>query len=268
MRMDRWSSRVKNWKQWLLLSGFWLGALSPGQGQSINIPTAEDRVEQPPPTGVADHIGLSQRNPALLAKLGSSVRQLRDEHGFRIYVVLESVLVTGNAQSMATRLQRNWIPKGDGMVLVFEMDTRALGIGQGFEQGVDPEKATPAQVPSYETMAILTKAGAGLNRASAETMLESFVTTVVDGYNDYFRRKSTPVPEGRSVRFGLIIVGGASALALIGLLAALMVRRSDRRGGGKCFVFPETEAPERLGAPYGGGEVSSRRFGRGAAESS
>lgn len=259
---------MKGWKWRLLLIGFWLGALVSGHGQSIDIPMAEDRIEAPPHAGVADHVGLVHRNPALLAKLTADIRQLREEHGFQLYVVLESVLVSGNAQSMATRLQRHWLPRGDGMVLVFEMDTRVLGIGQGLEQNMDPATNSPAQVPSYETMAILTKAGADLDRTSAETMLETFVTSVVTGCNDYFRRKATPVPDGRSVRMGLIIVGGAAALALIGLLAALLVKRSDRRGGGKCFFFPETETAERLGAPYGGGEVSSRQFGRDAQERS
>ena len=259
---------MKDWKCWLLLIGFWLGALVSGNGQSIDIPMASDRIEAPPRSGVADHVGLIHRNPVLLAKLTGEIRQLREEHGFQLYVVLESVLVSGNAQSLATRLQRAWAPRGDGMVLVFEMDTRALGIGQGVEQSVDPSTNGPAQVPSYETMSILTRAGADLERTSAEVMLEAFVTRVVAGYNDYFRRKATPVPEGRSVRMGLIIVGGAAALALIGLLAALLVKRSDRRGGGKCFFFPERETAERLGAPYGGGEVSSRQFGRDAQERS
>ncbi|MBX3740649.1 MAG: TPM domain-containing protein [Akkermansiaceae bacterium] len=225
---------------------------------------SEDLVGPPPADGLVDRAGLGHRNAALVAKLREDIRQLRDDHGFQLYVLLESVLVSGDPQLLASRLRRNWIPKGDGMVLVFEMDTRSLGIGQSFEQEADPTKAPPGQVPSYETNLILEKARMNVDAASAESMLETFAAQVVDGYNEYFLRKNQPVPGERSVKMGLIIVGGAAALALLGLMAALLVRRSDNRGGGRCFYFPDVQVSERLGAPYGGGEVSSRRFGTGA----
>jgi hypothetical protein len=227
-------------------------------------PVSEDLAGAPPADGLVDRAGLGQRNAALVAKLREDIRQLRDDHGFQLYILLESVLVSGDPQLLASRLRRNWIPKGDGMVLVFEMDTRSLGIGQSFEQEADPTKAPPGQVPSYETNLILEKARLNVDAASAESMLATFATQVVDGYNEYFLRKNQPVPGERSVKMALIIVGGAAALALLGLMAALLVRRSDKRGGGRCFYFPDVQVSERLGAPYGGGEVSSRRFGTGA----
>ena len=241
-----------------------MGSVLGGAGQTFTLPGGEDTVGPPPADGLVDHAGLGLRNPALVAKLREDIRQLRDDHGFQLYILLESVLVSGDPQLLAGRLRRSWIPKGDGMVLVFEMDTRSLGIGQSFEQEVDPTKAPVGQVPSYETNLILEKAWTNVNATSAELMLETFASQVVDGYNEYFLRKNQPVSRDRSVKMGLIIVGGAAALALLGLMAGLLVRRSDNRGGGRCFYFPEVRVSERLGAPYGGGEVSSRRFGRGA----
>lgn len=149
------------------------------------------------------------------------------------------------------------------MVLVFELDTKSVGIGQSFEQQADPTKAPPGQVPSYETNLIIEKAREQVAVASsAEEMVESFVHPLVQGYNEYFQRKNAPLSQGQSVKMGMILIGGAAALALLGLLAALLVKRSDNRGGGRCRYFPEVEMAERLGAPYGGGEISSRRFGR------
>ncbi|RYD36049.1 MAG: hypothetical protein EOP87_06200 [Verrucomicrobiaceae bacterium] len=263
MRVEEWLGHVNNWRRWLLLIGFWLGSLAGVSGQTFALPESEGPVEEAPADGLVDRAGLGHRNPVLVAKLRENIRQLGDDHAFRLYIVLESVLVSGNPQLLASRLRRSWIPEGDGMVLVFEMDTRSLGIGQSFEQEVDPTKAPAGQVPSYETNAILENARAQVDAASAEAMLETFVTRLTEGYNEYFLRKDMPVSRERSVKMGLIIVGGAAALALLGLMAGLLVRRSDNRGGGRCFYFPEVQVSERLGAPYGGGEVSSRRFGRG-----
>lgn len=262
--MEEWLEHVNNWRRWLLLIGFWLGSLVCGQGQTFELARTEDQIAPAPADGVVDQAGLGHRNPALIAKLKEDIRRLRDDHGFHLYVVLESVLVSGNSQLVANRLRRSWIPNGDGMVLVFELDTKSLGIGQSFEQEADPTKAPPGQVPSYETMAILEEARDVVNADnSSEAMMESFVGKMVAGYNEYFTRKNAPVPQERTVKVGLIIVGAAAALALLGMLAALLVKRSDRRGGGRCYYFPEVQMSERLGAPYGGGEVSSRRFGRG-----
>jgi hypothetical protein len=197
----------------------------------------------------------------MIAKLKDDIHQLRENHGFQLYILLESVLVSGDAQLVASRLRRNWIPEGDGMVLVFEMDTRSLGIGQSFEQEADPLKASPWQIPSYEMNLIVEKARMSIDATSAVSMLESFTSTLVAGYNEYYLRRDQPVSGDRSVKTGLIIIGGAAALALLGLMAALLVRRSDGRGGGRCFYFPEVQTTERLGAPFGGGGVSSRQFG-------
>ncbi len=232
-------------------------------GQTFVLPERDEPTEAPPADGLVDRAGLGHRNPELVAKLKEDIRLLKDEHAFSLYIVLESVLVSGNPQLMASRLRKSWVPRGDGMVLVFEMDTRSLGIGQSFELEVDPTKAPPGQVPSYETNSILENARDGVDSSSAETILETFVTRMTVGYNEYFLRKDAPVPQERSVKLGLIIIGGAAALALLGLMAALLVRRSDGRSGGRCYYFPEVQVSERLGAPYGGGEISSRRFGRG-----
>lgn len=263
LRMDEWSGQVNNWRRWLLLMGFWMGSFLCVSGQTFALPESAEQTEAPPADGLVDRAGLGHRNPELVARMREDIRQLRDDHAFRLYIVLESVLVSGNPQLLANSLRRSWVPKGDGLVLVFEMDTRSLGIGQSFEQEVDPTKAPAGQVPSYETNGILENARAGVDPASAETMLATFVTRVTEGYNGYFLRKDAPVSGERSVKMGLIIIGGASALALLGLMAALLVRRSDDRGGGRCFYFPEVQVSERLGAPYGGGEVSSRQFGKG-----
>lgn len=262
----RCSGRVKDLPRWMLLVGVWLGSLLCGLGQIIEYPTHDDLLEQAPESGVLDRAGLGNRSPGLIEKLKADSQQLKEDHGIHFYVVIESVMVSGNPQNIASRYRRNWVPNGDGVVVVFETDTRGIGVGQGLEQEADPMKAPKGQVPSYETAQILRKAAESVDRSSPEKMVESFTTSVVDGYNDYFRRKNAPISREGSLKVGMIIIGVAAALALVGLMAALLVRRSDNKGGGRCFYLPDVEVPERLGAPYGGGEVSFRRFGKGGQE--
>lgn len=242
----------------------WLGMLISGAAQTFSgFQSNGKAIEPPPASGIQDSAGIFRRNPAMLSKVTEDFAELKRQHGFQIYLVVESVLVTGTVQQMAAELQQAWLPKGDGIVLVFEVDTRSLAFGQGF--GPDLERdPMPGQVPAYETTNILTRLVDNIDRTAApEVFLESLVSTLVKDYNDYYKRKEVPVPQDRTVRLGLIVVGGTAALALIALALAWTVKRaSSRAGGGGKYFFPETEAVERLGAPYGGGEVSFRRFGK------
>lgn len=253
---------------WIFLLFCWLGPLALGQTRLLDPPLlANETAGEAPADGVLDNAGIFRRNPAQLMNITERLRQLREEHGFLVYVVIESLLVQGNGQTTANNLRNRWIPDGNGLVFVFEVDTRRLSLGQRLEQNFDPAGKRETQIPSYETNAILSGAVTDIDRsADPELFLETFLVRMTDGLNNYFRRKADPVPEGRTVRLGMVIVGASAALALIGLGAAWLLRKSDRTGGGKCFFFPETETEERLGAPYGGGNVSSRRFGTGGAE--
>jgi len=254
---------VKGLRRWILLLGFWLGALAEVQGQSVPGGLLDLTEIQPPPAaGLRDKAGIFQRNGAALARITGQIQQLREEHDFQIYVVVESVLVNGNPQKLAAELQNEWLPSGKGMVLVYETDSRTPAFGQSTDQKFGAEAET-GQVPSYETMAILVALGDGMDRTEPpDVFLEKLITRLTEGYGDYFKRKEAPVPKGRSMRLVLIIVGGAAGLALIGLGAAWLLNRTDRGNRLRKYFFPETDAVERLGAPYGGGAISSRRFGK------
>lgn len=224
----------------------------------------EEAIAPPPATGILDNAKLFRRKPEIEARLAAELRTLQEKHGFQIYVVVESLLVTGDVFRRASELQRSWLPEGHGMVVVFETDTKALGFGRGYDESPG---FTHETVPSYETIEILTQVGSQLKKTDEPgVFLDTVVTQLVRGYEGYFKRKEAPAPEGRGLRLALIIVGGISALALIGLLIAWFLHRADHISGRTTFYFPPVDADERLGAPYGGGVVSSRRFGTGAGE--
>lgn len=219
----------------------------------------------PPADGVLDHGGFFQRDHERLARITERLRRLKEERGFPVYLVVEPLLVQGSGANRAMELQRKWVPDGNGIVFIFETDSKRISVGQQFEQNLGPEGAPNEQVPSFELNAIFSSATKGLTpqTTSPEEFIETFLTRVTDGIESYFQRRDKPAEDGRTVRLVMVIIGAAAGLALIGLAAAWLMRRSDRAGGAGCFFFPETEAEERLGAPYGGGSVSSRRFGKG-----
>ena len=243
----------------------WLASCMGGVAQSASGGFWREEVIAPPPaTGILDNAGLFRRKPEMEARLAGELRGLQEKHDFQIYVVVESLLVTGDVFRRASELQRAWLPDGHGMVVVFETDTKALGFGRGYDESPG---FTHETVPSYETIEILTQAGSQLQKSDPpEVFLDTLVTHLVRGYDRYFKRKEAPVPEGRGLRLAMIIVGGISALALIGLLIAWFLHRADHISGRTIFYFPPVDADERLGAPYGGGAVSSRRFGTGVGE--
>ncbi len=244
----------------------WFGAMAAGNGQALSgLMTSAVDIGEAPPTGVRDSAGVFHRNAALLQKITGQLQQLKEQHNFQIYLVLESVLVTQNVQVLATEMQQAWIPDGNGIVLVFEMDSKSLGFGQRYGEDLKKD-LPPGQVPSYEMMQVLSKVAGGVDRlAPPEVFLDSLITNLVRGYNDYFIRREQPVPEGRTLRLMLIFIGGVAALALVGLAAAWMMKRAEKGVAGQAHHFPDADAVERLGAPYGGGKVSSRRFGKDGA---
>ncbi|HVJ46144.1 MAG TPA: TPM domain-containing protein, partial [Luteolibacter sp.] len=175
----------------------------------LNPPSIEQNTafEQPPPDGILDRAGLFQRSPEIRANIAGHIRQLREERGFLIYILIESVFVQGDPQTMAAGLREKWIPDGNGLVFVFEVDSRQFSVGQRLEQTVTQDGSIEG-VPSYVTTAVLAQASADAkkNPLSPEGFLDVFVTRVADGLNGYFHRKDSPLPEGRTLRLGMIIV--------------------------------------------------------------
>jgi hypothetical protein len=60
----------------------------------------------------------------------------------------------------------------------------------------------------------------------------------------------------------VLAIGLISVAGLVSLLVVAGLRRAEARSLER-YVFPKIAVGGRLGAPYGGGKVSSRSFGRG-----
>jgi hypothetical protein len=172
--------------------------------------------------------------------------------------VVEPVLIGTSVQELANDLRRFWLPDGAGVILVFETDSRMLGVGQEMIEEPD-QKAATGHVPNFESTAILSQAVISVNRnLPTEAYLEAFVGKLVEGLNNYFNRRETPPSNQRSVRTALLVVGGLALLGLAAIGAGGLIRYSSMARVG-IFRFPVVDRQERLGAP-GGGSVTARRF--------
>lgn len=213
------------------------------------------KLAHPPESGVLDEGGLFQRDSAALERIRGKVRQLENDYGYRMYVVVEPVFISTTPTELAALLQDAWLPDGNGIVLVYESDSRSLGFGRDVRE--KPESAiSEALVPTHETAALLREVvdqtDAGLAPAA---YLETLVVNLARGFDGYFKRRAAPPPPGRSLRFALLTIGGLALLAL-GAIAVGALSRMQSVAGSRSLRFPSVDQPERLGAPSGGGVVS------------
>ncbi|MEO5915922.1 MAG: TPM domain-containing protein [Luteolibacter sp.] len=247
-------------KQWLAIPLLMAVLVLSGQGQSLPEWLAKNPGKKPPAGGILDESRILGRDTELAKRISTRIRKLESEHGYKLYVVVEPVLIGTSAQEQATDLRRNWLPDGDGLVIVFESDSRTLGIGQDMVGNPD-QTENPHRVPSYETTAIINRAlGAVDGKLGPEGYLEAVVDKLAGEFDGYFVRREAPPPPERSVRIVLVVVGGLALLGL-GLIGAGALVRHSSMARVRTFRFPVVDRPERLGAPCGA-DVTARRFAR------
>lgn len=238
---------------------FWGALVLSGFGQSLPAWLGKNDVPKPPDVGIRDNGGFFSRNSGAIQRISDQLHKLEAAHGFQIYLLVEPVLIATSAPQLAAELQQSWLPEGDGLVVVFESDNRSLGFGR--DVGGAPDENKPlGRVPTHETAAILARAREATDTNLApEAYIEALMRRLANEFTAYFERRAAPLPAGRSLRLGLLTVGALTLLALGAMGVALLVRLPSMAGS-RVFRFPAVARPERLGAPCGGGNVSTRRF--------
>ena len=219
------------------------------------IPTA-------PASGFSDDDGLLDTEAGAEQRITAMIRDLRERHGYRLYLVIKPTLISTNPSDLAALLQQEWLPEGGGLVLVYESDTGRMGFGRSLESG-DGIIENEAGVPSYELVALVSKALEGVDGTEgAGVYLETVITGICEGLQGYFERKQAPVNGSRSFKLTLVTVGFLSFLALCGMGLGWLMGKADKRQAER-RIFPPVDVPERLSAPYGGGGGGYGRFGNG-----
>jgi hypothetical protein len=230
-----------------------------GHCQALADRLAENGLHSPPDSGIQDDGGFFSRDAGAAKRISDQLRKLENERGFRILLMVEPVLIGTSAPELAAQLQQSWLPDGNGLVVVFESDSRTIGFGR--DVGGEPAAEISAnRVPTHETAAILERARAATDPdLDPEAYIEALTGNLVKGFDDYFKLREAPIPSGRSLRLGLLTIGGLTLLALAAIGIGALVRLPSMAGK-RSFRFPVVDRPERLGAPSGGGNVTVRRF--------
>lgn len=250
---------MTRYQHWLAIWLCWATITTHLHGQALPEWLAKNTGDRPPPVfGIVDESHFFNQSSGAFKRISDRLRKLEQDHGYKIYLLVEPVLISSTPSELASSLRQAWVPDGNGLVLVFESDSRQLGVGLDLTSGQNPVEDT-SRIPSHETTAMLARARDSIDKDLApEPFIETLVDNLVREYEAYFSRRSTPPPPERSVKIGLLIIGllallGLGAIAIGGLMRHSSMTKSRR------FRFPVVDRPERLGAPCGG-SVTARRF--------
>ena len=277
-----------------LLLCFWLfvaGSVVRAQEEEFPIPAV-------PESRVLDEARLFAREPQRLAVISETLAMLEAEHGYRFYVAIYNILIGRTLKDQTERLQEKWLGQQPGMVLVIEADSFKFRFGQlpPEEEKIEPGnmmvRSRPTDFAPIELERMIGEIEESLRAARTEKALdadakvevlskgdgefdasrakpfdrqlfvENLSTGLVGRISDELDHRAAAPPGGTRSRMVVLAIG---LLAFTGLLALLVVaglKRAEARARER-YVFPRVAVGMRLGAPYGGGKVSSRSFGRG-----
>jgi hypothetical protein len=243
---------------WIL----WGAMVLSGSGQATPDWQRQSGGPKPPESGIRDDGGFFSRAPDAQARISEKLRKLETDHGFRIFLLVEPVLIATSAPDLAEQLRESWLPAGGGLVVVYESDTRNLGFGRA--PGESPAGGDNIrEIPAHEMVSILQRAQDATDpKLESAAYIETLMGKLVAEFDSYFKRRATPPPAGRSLRIGLLTIGALTLLALAAIVVGSLTRLPSVAGP-RTWRFPAVDRQERLGAPFGGGNVTTRRFRAG-----
>lgn len=230
--------------------------------EEIEIPPA-------PPNLVLDEARLFARHSERLEAIAGSLAELEKKHNYRLYFAIYDTLIGRTLEEQATALQQKWLGTQPGAVLLLESDSFKWTYGQAapLEQEVEPghkvQRDRPTDLSSIDEQSINRNLDQALlavakdRQAFAETLgtgVAREIGTLLD------QRAASSAGPGRS-RMVLLSIGLIAALGLVALLVAAALKRVEAKAKER-YVFPKVGVGLRLGAPYGGGKISTREFGR------
>ncbi|MEM1082994.1 MAG: TPM domain-containing protein [Verrucomicrobiota bacterium] len=230
----------------------------------------QDFEVQPPPPApegrILDDARLFALKPEALEALSARVSDFSERTGYEVYVAIFNSLIGSDVTEQSRLLQEAWIGESAGVVLVMESDSAKYELGWSQRPDAVAESGERRPLLDDEDLAPQERVRiiADLSRrrsAKKDSMesAESLITTFLDSLDRAFEK-----PEGKEQprwRFRVLMLGTGlmACMLLLGLLIGAWIRRSDRKVEER-LIFPEVTVGMRLGAPCGGGKISSRSF--------
>lgn len=218
----------------------------------------------PPSLFVLDADDLFQTDPDTLEVIQDRLGEFYDRHRLPIYLAIHAGLITSTPGERAEELRREWLGDRYGFVLVFDTDTGELGLGRPIEtirEGADADPATAmSRIPSYELIEVMLKVRESMeDNPDPIAHLDQLTKRLVQEFDACLARLEKPGPRGPKLMFALAVIGVIAIIALAALFAVRWFSRSEEQAG-RLRWFPDVLVGHRLGAPCGGGRISSRSF--------
>ena len=241
----------------------WGSALS-GRAQEepfVPPPAPEDRV--------LDESRVLVRDPERKEAITAALSALEGKHGFRMYFVLYDSLYGRDLAERARVLRQAWLGEQPGLVLLLETDSRTFKIDRPAALQKEVEPGTRLEIPeatdlsSMDLSEVLRQIeGSLMTAGDGGEFAERLGTGIATGVSAVFDERAARPEGGSKGRTVLLAIGVIAAAGLVALLVVAGLKRAEAKSLER-YVFPKISVGTRLGAPYGGGKVSSRSFGRG-----
>ena len=245
----------------LFLWAILLVPLARAQDEEFPVPPA-------PGNGVFDEARLFAREPQRLEAIAASLDALEAKHGFRLYFAIYDTLIGRSIEEQAAALQKKWLAGKPGMVLVLEADSRrwryseAAPIVEKLAPGNIVKGSSPSDLSPLELKKIDGELEAALLAVAKDpqAFAETLGTGVAGKASEILDQRAAVSAGGNRLRITLLAIGLLALTGLVALLVVAGIKRAEAKSRER-YAFPKVAVSMRLGAPYGGGKVSTREFG-------
>lgn len=251
--------------RWLLLPGLAMVICAPwAAGRENLIRVSKIEVPVPPPSHVLDEAGIFRREAERLQGISERLLRLKRDHGFSVYLAVYPGLLRNTIWEQARALVDGWVGAGnDGLVLVFDIDTRLLEVALPRVTSQEPggNDLLMPRISEDDVKAILeelkSKRLLGSDRREGLDRLTEILVQRLDALLTEEPRKAETAS---TVKFVVIVLAVGLVLGVLGMGVHRAMSASEARAREQ-FYFPEVEVASRLGAPYGGGHRSVVDYG-------
>lgn len=210
-------------------------------------------------------------DPKTLQEIRDRLGEFYDRHELPVYLAVYAGLISSTPAERAEELRREWLGDRYGFVLVYDTDTGTLGFGRPIKAPGNGGDSDPAagigRIPSYELTEVMNKVRENLgNNPDSLAHLDDLTERLVSEFDASLARLEAPPRRGPMLMFGVAVVGVIALIALAAMFASRWISRADAESG-RVLELPDVQVGQRLGAPCGGGRVSSREFREPAGDS-
>lgn len=226
-------------------------------------------VPETPQSYVLDKANLFLGHPEKLVEVQASLSRLEQQHDYPVYLAIYYNVYDVSLQEVADAFYDAWIGESRrGMVIVYQLDPVISGSNPAtayyLGSGLDPalsDRSMPGPIPSQDVATMLKKVLKSKGRLSTDH--HAYISGLIHGIEGEIDRYHEIEPmrwnDAQNLKWMAIFLALMSALTVIGVFSWRLFSPLDDKAR-KVYYFPEVNVGQRLGAPYGGGQISEKTF--------